>query len=321
MADGPSKRARGEAGSAAADEAGDLAAALATAAAAGDVHRAGADGARRPAAGDDRVRRPRRGRYRFVNTPLAEWLEQPRNATARAAHARGDGRGRLSRAQADDRGRAGRASGSSSPPSSTIRRAGSVAVQTDYVPWADAATGRSTGVVMLINDVTEQRVDRARAARERGAVPADRQFGAGDDVGDPARPRARLRQRRLCRVRRRAGLRPRGGADARLAHANPSRRRRPDRRREHRRRSDAASRSRSRGATGATTANGAGCAACRSRASAPTASWSGSSASPSDITLAKEAELELRRQVEEQTAQLALSRSAVPRGVRQRRWR
>ena len=100
----------------------------------------------------------------------------------------------------------------------------------------------------------------------------------------------------------RAGLRPRGGADARLAHAHPSRRRRPDRRREHRRRGVAASRSRSRGATGATTASIAGCAACRSRASGRTASWSGSSASASDITLAKEAELELRRQVEEQTA-------------------
>ena len=39
----------------------------------------------------------------------------------------------------------------------------------------------------------------------------------------------------------------------------------------------------------------------------PTASWPGSSASASDITLAKEAELELRRQVDERTAQLALS--------------
>ena len=81
---------------------------------------------------------------------------------------------------------------------------------------------------------------RARAARERGAVPADRQLGAGDDVGDAARPGARFRQRGLCAVRVRPGLRPRAGADDRLAHAHPPRRRRPDRRREHRRRGFAA---------------------------------------------------------------------------------
>ena len=51
---------------------------------------------------------------------------------------------------------------------------------------------------------------RARDEGERGAVPADRQLRAGDDVGDAARPRARLRQRRLCRVRLRARRRPRG---------------------------------------------------------------------------------------------------------------
>ena len=46
---------------------------------------------------------------------------------------------------------------------------------------------------------------RAGAEGKRGAVPADRQFGAGDDVGDPARPRPRLRQRGLCRFRLRPG--------------------------------------------------------------------------------------------------------------------
>ena len=92
------------------------------------------------------------------------------------------------------------------------------------------------GIVIVITDVTEQRVAERVATRERGAVPADRQFGAGDDVGDAARPRPRLRQRRLCRVRLRARVRPGDGADARLARSDPSRRRRPDRRRKHRRR-------------------------------------------------------------------------------------
>ena len=50
------------------------------------------------------------------------------------------------------------------------------------------------------------------------------------------------------------------------------------------------SRSRSRARYRRATANIAGCAACRSRASTPTASWPGSSASATDITLAKEAE-------------------------------
>ena len=49
--------------------------------------------------------------------------------------------------------------------------------------------GGVAGMVMLVKDVTEQRDQRARAEGERGAVPADRQFGAGDDVGDAARPR------------------------------------------------------------------------------------------------------------------------------------
>ena len=75
------------------------------------------------------------------------------------------------------------------------------------------------------------------------------------------------------------------------------------------------SRSRSRGATSAGTASGAGFEACRSRASGPTGSWSGSSASATDITLAKEAELELRRQVEEQTRAAGGCREARFRAV------
>ena len=59
---------------------------------------------------------------------------------------------------------------------------------------------------------------REGAARERGAVPADRQLGAGDDVGDPARPGARLRQRSLCRVHRPAASRRRGCSTGAAIH-------------------------------------------------------------------------------------------------------
>ena len=55
------------------------------------------------------------------------------------------------------------------------------------------------------------------------------------------------------------------------------------------------------------TASIAGCAPCRSRASAPDGELVGFIGVGSDITVAKEAELELRRQVDERTAQLALS--------------
>ncbi len=48
--------------------------------------------------------------------------------------------------------------------SSSIRTRGVVAVQTDYVPWADSS-GRIAGVIVIITDVTEQR-DSDRALRE-----------------------------------------------------------------------------------------------------------------------------------------------------------
>ena len=217
----------------------------------------------------------------------------------REVHRRGGvrrARGRCSR-------RRWRRAASSSPSSFEHPERGPVAAQSDYVPWVNPDERRGRRRRHRHHRHHRATRDRAGAARERGAVQADRQFGAGDDVGDPARPRARLRQRRLCRFRRAGpGATARGGADARLAHAHPPRRRRPDRRREHRRRSDAASRSRSRAATSAATANGAGSAACRSRASAPDGELVGFIGVATDITLAKEAELELRRQVEEQTA-------------------
>ena len=247
-------------------------------------------------------RRPRRCVYRFVNKPLAEWLGRPREEMLGRARARDARRGRRSREREPmiEAALAGErqffASEFDHPTRGPRRGADRLCAV------GRRATARCAGIIIVVTGRHRAARRRAGAARERGAVPADRQFGAGDDVGDPARPRARLRQRRLCRVRLRAGLRPRGGADARLAHADPSRRRRPDRRREHRRRSVAAARSRSRGATGATTANIAGCAACRSRASGRTASWSGSSASAATSPSPRRPSSSFAAQVEERTA-------------------
>ena len=217
-------------------------------------------------------------KYRFINKPLADWLGWARKDVL-GKHLRevlGDDGVRA--AAADVREGAGGRARSSSPPSSIIQDRGRVAVQTDYVPWADA---RRTGARDHHRRPGRDRAARRRAgaARERGAVPADRQFRAGHDVGDPARPGPRLRQRRLCRVRVRAGLRPRGGADARLACADPSRRRRADRRRKHCRRGVAAA-VHARGALSAARRRiSLAAGACRSRASGRTASWSASSGS------------------------------------------
>jgi signal transduction histidine kinase len=63
---------------------------------------------------------------------------------------------------------------------------------------------------------------RGEIARKRGALPADRGFGAGADVGDPPRPHQELRQPRLCRVPRHH---LQAGHHLRLAHRHPPRRR------------------------------------------------------------------------------------------------
>ena len=251
--------------------------------------------------------------YRFINKPLAEWLGRPRKdvlgRTMREVH----GRGRVRRPRADARGGAGRRAEFFAAEFDHPTR-GPLAAQTDYVPWADA-TGEVRGIIVIVHDITEQRVDRARAARERGAVPADRQFGAGDDVGDAARPGARLRQRGLCRVRLRAGVR---SEEARTLDWRT--RIHPDDVDRIVAESIAGEASLQRftleGAVQAlrrriSLAAQRVAAALRRR----TGSWSGSSASASDITLAKEAELELRREVEERTAQLAPSSEAQFRAV------
>jgi PAS domain S-box-containing protein len=105
-------------------------------------------------------------RYRFVNKPLADWLGIRRSEMI----------GQTMREVIGDKAFASRepllklalggerqffASGFEH------RTRGELAVQTDYVPWADA-TGHVRGIIVLVQDVTEQRIAE-RALRESEA--------------------------------------------------------------------------------------------------------------------------------------------------------
>ena len=70
-----------------------------------------------------------------------------------------------------------------------------------YSPVRDES-GKVAGIFATVIGRTRT-PRRGAAARERGALPADRRFRAGPDLGDQARPPPRLRQSRLSRFRRR----------------------------------------------------------------------------------------------------------------------
>ena len=211
--------------------------------------------------------------YRFINKPLAEWLGRPRKATSSASTMpRGDRRGRLrerkpmieaaldgrapvlrrrvrpSRARGTRRGaeptmcrgptprRRGRRASSCWSRTSPSRRVAERALKESEARFRRIAN--SAPAMMWVT-----RLDRVRDFVNDAYV----EFVAGLAATDEA-PDARLAQPRSIPTTS-TGSSPR---------ASPARRR--------------GSRSRSRGATCAATANIAGCAACRSRASGRTGS-------------------------------------------------
>jgi PAS domain S-box-containing protein len=104
--------------------------------------------------------------YRFVNKQLADWLELPRKAIL-GKHMR-DVLGGDAYAHREPMLEAALAGERMFFASEFQHRArGRVAVQTDYVPWADAA-GKVNGIIILVKDVTEQR-DTERALKESEA--------------------------------------------------------------------------------------------------------------------------------------------------------
>jgi len=106
-------------------------------------------------------------RYRFINKPLAEWLEQPRKSligrTMReviGAKAYDERKPMLDAALKGER--VFFASTFDHP------TRGLVAAQSDYVPWLDPATGKVDGVVIVVTDISEQRATE-QALRESEA--------------------------------------------------------------------------------------------------------------------------------------------------------
>ena len=106
-------------------------------------------------------------RVRFMNKPLADWLEQPRKeligktlreVIGEAAYAEREPM--LAEAM---KGQRVFFAATFDHPSR-----GLVAAQSDYVPWIDPATGEADGVVIVVTDITEQRMTE-RALKESEA--------------------------------------------------------------------------------------------------------------------------------------------------------
>ena len=106
-------------------------------------------------------------RYRFINKPLAEWLGRPRRTMI----------GRTMPEVLGDENFAERKpmleaalAGERQYFAATFEHSerGTVAAQTDYVPWRNPTTDAIEGVVIVVTDVTEQRVTE-KALRESEA--------------------------------------------------------------------------------------------------------------------------------------------------------
>jgi PAS domain S-box-containing protein len=105
--------------------------------------------------------------YRFMNKALAEWLGQPRRAMIgkTMAEVLGDENFEPRKAMVE-----AALSGERQFFAATFEHParGLVAAQTDYVPWVNPGSGEIEGVVIVVADITEQRVTE-RALRESEA--------------------------------------------------------------------------------------------------------------------------------------------------------
>src|SRR5207342_3221831 len=106
-------------------------------------------------------------RYRFINKPLAEWLEQPRREmigkTMREVLGDKAYDERKPMIEAALRGERVFFAATFDHPTR-----GLLAAQSDYTPWLNPATGEVDGIVIVVTDITEQRATE-QALRESEA--------------------------------------------------------------------------------------------------------------------------------------------------------
>src|SRR4051812_33072252 len=96
-------------------------------------------------------------RYRFINKALAEWLGKPRREMIGQTMAEVLGEANFAiRKPMVEAALGGERKFFAATFDHPVR--GTVAAQTDYVPWLNPASGAVEGVVIVITDVTEQRV-------------------------------------------------------------------------------------------------------------------------------------------------------------------
>ncbi len=76
---------------------------------------------------------------------------------------------------------------------------GKLTVQAHYVPHRNPK-GKVVGMILVIQDVTEQRANEIALRESEARFRRIAELRAGDDVGDPARPNPRFRQRGLLRI-------------------------------------------------------------------------------------------------------------------------
>lgn len=95
-------------------------------------------------------------RYRFINKALADWFEQPRRDLIGKTMAEALGEDNYARRKPMlDAAMAGETQFFAATYDHPSR--GPLAVQTEYVPWVNPVTGAIDGVVIVVADVTEQR--------------------------------------------------------------------------------------------------------------------------------------------------------------------
>ncbi len=128
----------------------------------------------------------RQQRYMFLNRTLADWLEQPRKSILGKTMREVVGNKAYEfRKPMVEAALAGEQQWFIADFDHSTR--GTLTVQTQYVPHV-GGDGTIVGLILVIQDVTEQRTTELALRESEARFRQDRRQRAGDDVGDEARP-------------------------------------------------------------------------------------------------------------------------------------